>query len=142
MVEVVDSVVRREERVVERVVRVVDWVVVVSFGWVGDEVVEEEEELEMEGERKRVGEVCVAMSLWKSSVGSESMVSASEALSLSVSGRRCLTRTLDDMAGMWLTFPWSFSFSFSRLWRAVLARSWRDEVRDWSMGWIRCLLAP
>ena len=113
----------------------------------------EEGELEMEEdgerERRRWGEVWVAMSRWKSSVGSESVLEAEEVLflflSLLLSARsRCLSRLLGcaGMEGMWLTFSWSLSFSFSRLCRALLASSWRDEVSDWSMGWNRYLLAP
>jgi len=145
VVVVEDSVVRREEREVLRVVRRVDWVVVGSLSLflvckADDEV---EDELAIEDECVSCGEVCVAMSLWKSSVGSESMVSTSELLSSPWRSRsRSFRRTLLDMAGMWLTFPSSFLFNFSRLWMAVFARSSREEVREWSMGWMRCLLAP
>ncbi len=76
---------RREVRLVLRLVRCVVWVFVGSSLSVGGEDGEELEELgregEGEGERMRRGDVCVATSLWKSSVGSESTVSMSEAVS-------------------------------------------------------------
>ena len=144
-----DSVWRSEVSESFSVVRRVSWVVIVaasfSFSCGEDEVVEEEVDmLDREGEWRRRGEVCVAMSRWKSSVGSESAVSMSEASSsvLSLSWRRCFRIVLCGTGGMRLTVPSSFSFSFSRLWSAVLARSCRDEVRDWSMGCTRYLLAP
>lgn len=81
-VEVEDE--RREVRDLERLVRRVDWaVVVVSLVCRGDGEWEGVDEVELASEGVRVsrGEVCVAMSLWKSSVGPESIDSTSDSLS-------------------------------------------------------------
>lgn len=153
--EVLDSVLaRREERVPLRLVRWADWVLVASRLSAGRGIGVDEERAG-EGERLGCGEVCVATSRWKSSVGgSESRVDVRERPSSSsfLSAwmgrfrphfRSCaLNATLCGMAGMWLTLPSSFSFSLSRLCSAVLARSWRAEASDWSIGWMRYLLVP
>lgn len=110
-----DSVARREERECVRLVRWVDCLVRADVGaGFRDEEVEVEVEVLEEWRRWRGvggGDVWVPMSRWKSSVGSESIELLSEVWSRS----RFFSKALLGMAGMWLTFPSSFSFSFSRL---------------------------
>ena len=130
-----DSAVRKDESEVARVVRRVDWVIVASsslaFGW----DVQDDDERETRGDASNRGEVWVAMSRWKSSVGSESMVSMSESWSFSA-------RFGEITLGMWLTLLSSLALNLARLASAPLSRSWRDDVRDCSIGWMRYLLAP
>ena len=134
-----DSAVRKDESEVARVVRRVDWVVVASsslaFGWDA----QDDDARETRGDASNRGEVWVAMSRWKSSVGSESMVSTSESRSWPWSFS---ARFGEITLGMWLTLLSSLALNLARLASALLARSWRDDVRDCSIGWMRYLLAP
>lgn len=135
---------RNSERWEEIVSRRLRWEVTVLWGssvfWssaiVDDELVF--------GDEARSEVVWVAMSRWKSSVGSEaaeSVSSESEASSSSSSLRRLEALLRAGRGGIVETFFSSFSFSVWRFWWAVSARSWRAVERVSSIGvttyWLR-----
>lgn len=126
---------RRSERMVRRVPREWAWEVRGDSGvpGVGEEVPEPW------AERRRVGVVCMPMSLWKSSVGSEVILDVSELSSCTAwLGRK----TGRSSSGRWLTLLASCEFSFSRFCKVVWLRSWRAWVKESSMGCTRNLFAP